>query len=316
MHPIFHRTRRRSERGFTLVEIVVATFIATMLITAVVIAYSTLVSGRQAASSGDVIIGSAAMQNFYSSAGTTLSYVPTAPSAAARFAAGSVRDEFYDDIRHASAIFCLARNDLNTVRPSSIAVSSDFQGRAVDTPEAFREVLAAAYPDAGTIFLSYRGTSSATNGTIYVLEPSPSTTSLTVRAIYEIDLTPVTSPVSGTYASVRRYGTDENGGATLVLSPYYYDVFYPSSAATIAFNPLFVAFERHARNTVVEGDSIDRLKVAAGRPFYFIWWPDPSMPELNARSWITYGSTDPRASYPAMGGRTAYFFVVPMMPAL
>jgi len=313
MHQISHRTPRPSEHGFTLVEIVVATFIATMLITAVVIAYSTLVSGRQSASSGDVVIGSAAMQNFYSTNGTTLSYVPTAPSAAARFAAGSVRDEFYDDIRHASAIFCLARNDLNTVRPSSIAVSSDFQGRAVDTPEAFREVLAAAYPDAGTIFQSYRGTSSATNGTIYVLEPSSSSTSLTVRATYDIDLTPVTSLVSGTYASVRRYALDKDGA---IVVTHYYDVFYPSSSATITFNPLFVAFERKARDTVVEGDSIDRLKMAAGRPFYFIWWPDPSMPELNARSWITYGSTDPRASYSAMGGRTAYFFVVPMMPAL
>ena len=161
------------------------------------------------------------------------------------------------------------------------------------------------------------GVSAATtDGTIFILEPSASSDSLAVRAVYEIDLISATTAVSGTYASVRRYGPDGNGGDTLVLSSYYYDVFFPSTSATIAFNPLFVAFERQARNTTVEGDSIDRLKVAAGRPFYFIWWPDPSMPGLKARSWVTYGSTDPRASYPAMGGRTAYFFVVPMMPAL
>jgi prepilin-type N-terminal cleavage/methylation domain-containing protein len=317
MHPILRRTRRRNNRGFTLVEIVVAMFIAAMLISVAVLAYSSMVSGpRSSPPDGSVNIGSAAMQNFYGISGTTLAEVPTAPSAAARAQAGQVRDKFYDDIRHACAVFCLGRNVVNTVRPSSIAVSSSFQGRAVDTPEAFRQVLALAYPDAGTIFQTYRGASTATDGTIFILEPSSSSDSLAVRAVYEIDLVSATAAVTGTYASVRRYGPDGNGGDTLVLSSYYYDVFFPATSATIAFNPLFVAFERQARNTVVEGDSVDRLKVAAGRPFYFIWWPDPSMPELKARSWITYGSTDPRASYPAMGGRTAYFFVVPMMPAL
>ncbi len=141
--------------------------------------------------------------------------------------------------------------------------------------------------------------------------PSGSDAELLVRAIYEIDLLPVTSP-AGVYASVRRY---VNGGVW--DSGYSYSVFYPTATAAglVAFNPLFVAFERAAR--AAEGDdAVDRVKVAAGRPFYFIWWPDPSQPSLFASSAESFSGSDPRASYPAMSGRTSFFFAVPMMPAL
>uniref|UniRef100_UPI00329A0C51 hypothetical protein n=1 Tax=Salmonella enterica TaxID=28901 RepID=UPI00329A0C51 len=64
-----------------------------------------------------------------------------------------------------------------------------------------------------------------------------------------------------------------------------------------------------------ESATIDRFKRAAERPFYFIWWPDPSARHLGAIA-NTFSSTDPRQAYNHMAGRTAFMFVVPMFPAL
>jgi hypothetical protein len=158
----------------------------------------------------------------------------------------------------------------------------------------------------------------ATNASIFILKPSavPQSASsgtevlptLSVLAVYDIDLTPTTSP-AGTYVSVKRY--QSNAEPT-----HYYDVFYAASSGTVPFKPLVVCFERSVRRALVEGNSIDRLKQAAERPFYFIWWPDPAAPELEAYAEPEYSDNDPRASYAAMGGRTAFFFAVPMFPSL
>jgi hypothetical protein len=296
------------ERAFTLVELVVAGAIAMAAITVAVIAFRTLTAAPRASSNDeDVTIGSAAMDAFYAETGDSI-VAPSAPSAPQRAQAEVLRTRFYEDLRHASAVFCLGRTNVNTIHPSTIAVSGTFQGRAVGTPEDFRQVLAAADADAATIFEAYRGACTSTNGSIFILEPSASLSELAVRAIYDIDLIATTSPL-GVYASVKRFV----GGS---LTNYYH-VFYPAGTAlgNVAFNPLFVAFERNSR--AAEGDdTIDRLKVAAGRPFYFIWWPDPAERSLLAASSGSYASSEPRASYPAMGGRTSFFFVVPMMPAL
>jgi len=323
MNPRSSRTNS-PRRGFTLVELVVAAAIATAVITVAVIAFRTLsMSPRTNTAQGDVTLGAATLQNLYPNnfpAGDTHAALttPYAPNYGEFVNANQMRDYFYDDLRHANAVFCLGREGLNTVRPSTISVGSAFQGRTVATPDDFLAVLSAAYPDAAAIFTTYRGASTATNGSIFILTPTSSrsedddpTLRLTVQAIYEIDLLPVTNP-SGIYASVRRY---VNGG--MWDSSYSYSVFYPASTAagTVAFNPLFVAFERAARATE-SNDTVDRIKKAAGRPFYFIWWPDPSQPSLKAASADSFASNDPRASYPAMSGRTSFFFVVPMMPAL
>ena len=311
MNPRLSRTNS-PRRGFTLVELVVAGAIATAVITVAVIAFRTLsMSPRTNTAQGDVTLGTTALHNFYPNDSGAVLTAPYAPSFATFLLANQTRDAFCEDLRYANAVFCLGRNELNTVRPGTISVGSAFQGRVVATPNDFLTVLSAAYPDAATIFQTYRGASTATNGTIFILSPSGSADTLFVRAIYEIDLLPVTSP-PGIYASVRRY---VNGGEW--DSGYSYSVFYPTSTAagTVAFNPLFVAFERAARAT--EGDdTVDRIKVAAGRPFYFIWWPDPSQPSLKAASSDTFAASEPRASYPSMSGRTSFFFVVPMMPAL
>jgi prepilin-type N-terminal cleavage/methylation domain-containing protein len=311
-------SRISPDRGFTLVELVIAAALATAVITVAVMAFRTIsMNPRANTAQGDVTLGAATLQNLYPddfpAGGThTALTVPYAPNSGAFADAAQARDYFYEDLRHANAVFCLGRSGLNTVRPQTISVGASFQGRAVATPNDFRAVLGAAYPDALTVFQTYRGASAATDGTIFILQPSDRTDQLHVRAIYEIDLVPVTSP-AGIYASVRRIGEKSDGWGVTV----YYHVFYPNATAlgNVAFSPLFVAFERAARASEDEG-SVDRVKVAAGRPFYFVWWPDPSQLSLLAASSAPFGASDPRASYPAMSGRTAFFFAVPMMPAL
>ena len=147
------------------------------------------------------------------------------------------------------------------------------------------------------------------NASIFLLRPSIGPGELLVQAIYEIDQIATTSPnPAGTYVSVRR----TSGGVTTA----YYAVFFPTQSGNTPFAPLIVAFERLARTGVAETTAIDRLKVAPTQPFYFLWWPDPTTADLKAASVISYPANDPRSSYPAMGGRTSLFFVVPMFPAL
>jgi prepilin-type N-terminal cleavage/methylation domain-containing protein len=296
----------RTRLGFSLIELLVAAALAAAVITAAVMIYQSLAaSGALRSSYGTVTVG-AALANFYGTATTTIDAY-FAPNYGRAAQAEIVRDRFIGDLQRASAVFCLGRNGLNTIRPATISVSGSFRGDSQDTPEAFRQLLAAAIPASATIFTTYRGASAATNASIFILIPASDATTLSVLAVYDIDLTATTSP-AGTYASVKRY---EAGTLT-----DYYDVFYPASAGMIAFSPLVVCFERSGRRALVEGDSVDRLKQAAERPFYFVWWPDPSAHTLEAFSAPSYAASDPRSAYAAMGGRTPFFFAVPMFPAL
>lgn len=296
----------RRTAAFSLAELLVAAVIAAGVITTAVLVYQNLNAARAPRSAyGTVEVGSA-LATFFGGTDTALD-VYFAPSYGRAAQAEMVRTQFVNDLQRAVAVFCLGREEPNTVRPSTIAVGAGFQGNLVDTPEAFRALLASAIPASAAIFTAYRGACAATNASIFLLAPAADATALAVLAVYDIDLTPTTSP-AGTYASVKRY---EAGALT-----DYYDVFYPASSGAIPFRPLVVAFERAVRAVAVEGDPIDRYKKAAAQPFYFVWWPDPTVPALEAISAPTYDASDPRAGYPAMGGRTAFFFVVPMFPAL
>ncbi len=292
-----------ADAAFSLVEIVIAAAIAAAVITTAVMIYQNITAAaRPTASYSSLPVGATVLENLYGLSQTNLD-VYSAPNYGRRADADLLRDKFWDDVARASAVFCLGRDGRNPSRPTTIAVPANFDGRTVGSPEAFRQLL----PDAGE-YDAYRGASAATNASIFLLQPSASVVELSVRVIYDIDLVPIGS--DGTYAAVTRH---EAG----VLTDYY-DIFYPAvDGATVAFNPLVVAFERAARKNFVEGDAIDRLKIARGRPFYFVWWPDPAVPRLEAvPAATTYAATDPKASYPAMGGRTSFFFVVPMFPAL
>ena len=297
--------RATARRGaFSLIELLVAAALAACVATTAVMIYQNLAaSGGTRSVYGTVTVG-APLANFYGGSATTIDAY-FAPNYGRAAQAEIVRDQFITDLQKASAVFCLGRNGVNTLRPTTITVSSTFRGDSLGMPDDFRALI----DPGGNTFLAYRGASYATNASIFILEPSQDASSLSVLAIYDIDLTAASSP-AGTYASVKRYV-----GSTLTD---YYDVFYPASAGTRAFNPLVVCFERSARQSLVEGDSIDRLKQAAQRPFYFVWWPDPSAHTLEAFASPegSLTSADPRASYPNMGGRTAFFMVVPMFPAL
>jgi prepilin-type N-terminal cleavage/methylation domain-containing protein len=291
-------------RGFTLIEILVALVLTSLTFTSAAMLFQAVtVNGKQPAMLVDVTLGTPVVENFYGLSQSTVSSY-TSPNAGRSVFAEEMRERFLEDTTGATAVFCLGRNALNTVRPAIIPYPAT-GGLRLDTPEAFRLHLVSEFPEAATIFVSYRVVPTTTNGTVFILGPSAQADELVVRAIYEIDLIANGDP-AGTYASVRRY---ENTSLT-----NYYDVFYPQGTGAL-FKPLFVAFEREKRASVTEGTAIDRFKKAKNYPFYFMWWPDPASPFLEAPFSTTYAATDPRIDYGHMGGRTSFMFTVPLFPA-
>lgn len=293
--------------GFSLVELLVALAVGAAVLVAGVMIFQNFTLGSSSTGTYlEVTLGQAAVQNFYGLDRTAID-VWVAPNYGRRVQADLLRDRFWEDVERANAVFCLGREAgvLNATHPETIALPAGFQGQLIDLPEAFRQLLGTSIPTSAGTFSAYRGASQAPNASIFVLEPADAASQLAVRAVYDIDQIATSSP-AGTYVSVRRYQGS-------VLTDFY-DVFYPTGAGQ-AFRPLVVAFERSARLAQSEGAAIDRLKVAAGRPFYFVWWPDPAVTQLEGAAG-SFDAADPRASYPNMGGRTSLFFAVPMFPAL
>ncbi|MCB1096752.1 MAG: hypothetical protein KDN22_14330 [Verrucomicrobiae bacterium] len=305
------KKKLKNNYGFSLIELVVTSSLVVSFFGAAALAYRAVsVNQKRLAKFGGVDIGSGNALNFYGLSDSEKD-VYWAPNYGTSTRADSMRDLFYDDIQHASAVYCLPRAGANSIRPTTIDLTGSYRGTDIDTPSEFIEVLDDAYSAADTTFSAYRGVpdSADRNATIFLLQPSSSESQLWVWSIWEIDFVTVTSPEPGTYASVRRY---VNSTLTRV-----YDVFYPAGANTATFGVPFVHFELKNRSVLNEGASIDRFKVAESQPFYFVWWPDPSTPILEAgANASTYGSSDPRSAYAMHEGQTSYFFVVPMFPSL
>ncbi|MEZ5328365.1 MAG: hypothetical protein R3F19_25260 [Verrucomicrobiales bacterium] len=305
------KKKLKNNYGFSLIELVVTSSLVVSFFGAAALAYRAVsVNQKRLAKFGGVDIGSGNALNFYGLSDSEKD-VYWAPNYGTSTRADSMRDLFYDDIQHASAVYCLPRAGANSIRPTTIDLTGSYRGTDIDTPSEFIEVLDDAYSAADTTFSAYRGVpdSADRNATIFLLQPSSSESQLWVWSIWEIDFVTVTSPEAGTYASVRRY---VNSTLTRV-----YDVFYPAGANTATFGVPFVHFELKNRSVLNEGASIDRFKVAESQPFYFVWWPDPSTPILEAgANASTYGSSDPRSAYAMHEGQTSYFFVVPMFPSL
>ena len=304
--------RKRRRRAFSLIELVVASSLVVSFFGAAALVYrSTSVNQKRLAKFGEANILEANALNFYGLA-TGMKDVYWAPNYGTSARADAMRDLFYDDIQHASAVYCLARSGLNAIRPTTIDIASTFRGTDIDTPDEFIDVLDVPFPTADGTFSAYRGvpTNAADrNATIFILQPSSSETQLWVWSIWEIDFVDVAAPEVGTYASVRRY---VNSTLTRV-----YDIFYPTGDNTATFGPPFVHFELKNRSVLTEGAAIDRFKIAESQPFYFVWWPDPASPVLEAGpDAATYGASDPRSAYAMHEGQTSYFFVVPMFPSL
>ncbi len=305
-------THAGSARGFSLVEVMVASVISASVLTAAAMVFSAIGQNQRRLSTfGAIKIGSPAATNYYDLSGTTIdSY--DAPNYGRAATADLLRERFWEDISHASAVYCLGRHGLNTVRPVFIPGPAD--GRTLDSPEAFRLHLASVVSQSASVYQNWRGSSSDyDNGSIYILQPSGFANFLAVRAIYDIDVQATSSP-PGTYVSVKRYSVN-------VLTDYY-DIFFPDGADGVAFKPLFVFHERRARLKHDEG-IYDHYKTAADMPFYNIWWPDPAAPSLgpsgvlpsSSYSSIPNGAANPLPSYATQAGRTSYYFTVPLFPS-
>lgn len=306
------KSRSRTPRGFSLVEVMVASAISASVLTAAALVFNAIGQNQRRLSTfGSIEIGSPAASNYYSLTGLTVdSY--DAPSYGRAATADLLRERFWEDMSYASAVYCMARSGLNTVRPVYIPGPDD--GRTLDSPEAFRLHLASVISQSSSVYQSWRGSSSYDNGSIYVLQPSGFSSFLAVRAIYDIDVQTTTNP-AGTYVSVKRYSWN-------VLTDYY-DIFFPDGTNGVPFKPLFVFHERRARLEVSEG-GYDAYKTAADMPFYNIWWPDPAAPSLASQGVLStstyapsipWGASNPLPDYAALAGRTSYFFTVPIFPS-
>lgn len=303
-----HARPDNNRRAFSMVELLVAMVIGAAVLVGAALVYGTMANTPRARPTYLAVpLGSDVLTNFYGIADESID-AWVAPNYGRRAQADILRERFAEDLEFANAVYCLPRaaGVLNESRVDTIPVAAAFQGRLIDLPDTFRLLLEQEVPASAGTFSSYRGATTGPNLTIFVLEPSGDPNEIAVRAIYDLDAVSVADP-AGVYVSVRRY--------QLGVLTDFYDVFYSGDAAA-TFSPVAVSFERAARSSLVEGAAIDRLKVAAAAPFYFMWWPDPAVPELGPISSPTYGATDPKASYPAMGARTSLFFAVPMFPAL
>jgi len=279
-----------------------AAAIAAVVLTTSVIAFQAISrTGLGQRSDVDVTVPNGDLFNLYGLSNNVV-VTASAPQRGATLAmAETMRAQFVEDVSTANAVFCLGRNIRSTVRPSSLSFATNSDGRALASPEAFRQFL----DPSGLTFTSYRGVCSATNLSVFVLNASSAQETLAVRAIYEVDMINASSP-AGTYASVRRYE-----GSDLT---HYYHVFYDGETNT--FQPLTVFFERDA--LPLEGNaSIDNYKQAANRTFAFVWWPDPAALRLEGPEVTeSFSSAQPRAGYVGMANRTSFFFVVPAFPSL
>jgi prepilin-type N-terminal cleavage/methylation domain-containing protein len=299
---------RGLRRGFTFAEVLMALAIGAAVIATAVVSYQAVTqSGSGLGTYGPVQLPDGVLFDFYKQSGA---YVDAyfAPNYGRVAQAEVVRDELYEDISHASAVFCLARTTQadSALRPTDIPIAVDYDARRLDTPEAFRTFLETALPVTAGRFSAYRGASAAQNLSIFVLRPSNDADELLVQSIYEVDFVPAVTP-AGTYASVRRYQGN--------FCTDFYDIFYPASSGTVAFLPVVASFERAVRTAVAESD-YDKYKVAANRPFYFVWWPDPAVPALENSGPANISGGNLPQPYQAMTGRTSLFMVLPMFPSL
>jgi len=327
MHP--NRTAKKfrndatrcSTSGFTLAELVVVLALSAIVVGMAVISYRAVTQSAVSLSTqGDVTIGTDANDVFYGESGGDVA-VYFAPNYGRMVQADRLKNRFYEDIGQASAIFVLARNDLNwdatsPIRPST--VNNVAGNPPIDMPYKFIAALENTHPGAEAVYTDwlpgvasaeneYRGALAGDNISIFIIEPGALEGVFTVNAIYEVDLIETTSPV-GTYASVRRY---ESTNLT-----DFYDVFYEGAVGGEAFNPLAIAYERGARTVAGQPASLNNITIAENMPYYYIFWPDPSVSLIDDAPAPGYAATHPQYHINDMGNRTQYFFVVPMYPAL
>lgn len=321
-------------RGFSAVELVSVLALSALILGTIIVGYGTIVRSRTGvATLVTVPLGLARVNAFgYPNQYTVSRNVVTAPHYGMMAQAEELREQFLSDTVSATAVFCLSRDEVNTYKPSSITYNPLLHGE-LDTPQKFRAHLVTIGVPA-TSFRDYRNplntaaTIPSQNASIFILGFSKVELKLKVLALYDIDIIrfiAANEPL-GFHASVKRYAENPSAPTQPLIFSSGYEVFYPPSIpepdvrrpqewATDGFAPLFITFERSTRLAITEGRTTDRFKVAAERPFYFIWWPDPGARNLGPQT-NTLNENDPRQAYNHMAGRTSYMFTVPMFPAL
>ncbi len=334
---------RAREGGFSLAELVVVAGLAAAVFSTAALAFRTITMHQKRSTAyQEIALGPAITKAFFDNPTGKLD-VYTAPNYGMTARADIMRGIFWDDIAHASAVYCLPRpritvdtatstNDkvrgVNYLHPKNIDVTAasgqaPFVGTSLDHPNAFRALLAAKAPvDSATNpfpFLNdYRGVPATTdvNGSIFILQMSNNDYTLSVRAIYDLDLLDVADPLGSTYACVKRFDGD-----TLTN---YYDVLYPgpgNDQGPTMFGPAFACFERSVRKAFTEPTGVatqaNAFKRASDRPFYFAWWPDPACPRLaGVATGTTYAASDARSYYAKHEQQTSWMFTFPMFPPL
>ncbi len=334
-------SKRLRPKGFTAAEMLVASAIAGVVIgVAALVIYAVNLGTKQYSNVVSVKLPTGALNNFYpanypSTSTTTESFL-LAPNFSAAGQAENLRDRVEYDMREAVAIFPLARNMgvFNILRPTSIPAPPSTT--TLDTPEAFRNYLLSVTATAtgAARFTSYRNYPPLTVHcySVFFLGYSGNTTTIPVLAVYDFDVVearnPTTDALVGYYVTLRRYvnaTTSWSGQPSAV-----YDVVFPlSKEGTDQWSPSIISFERQTRKVINEGSAIDMFKIAQEKPFFLMFWPDPSQDSLRLPLGRTSESTkpsladpnpsisssDPRKFYNHMGGRTSFMFTVPMFPS-
>jgi hypothetical protein len=329
----------RHKAGFSAVELLMVLALGAVVLGGVMVAYGTLVSNRAGvAESVSINLPVTLVNDFYGPGQGAARTVPLAPAYGSLALAEKLREEFHKDILGAAGVFCLYRRNsriTNPLRRNWFAYNPAVDG-PLERPRDFYDFLVRLDPVAATVFEvpANPGTNNRTpdpHASVYVTSFSPDQTRLGIIALYEVDLLRFEQQAVkpwGFYATVRRYTHDPlNPTSQASVLSGGYEVFFPPSVpnptlvsqfSTDGFSPVFVFFERAVRRSVIE-DSVmggDRFKVAAERPFYFFWWPDPAMPNLATLGNGTVRPQEARRAYNHMGGKTSFMFTVPMFPAL
>jgi hypothetical protein len=320
-----------SRNGYTTVELLLVIALSAMIMGGVVVSFGSLVRNQpRVASTITVPLGETRHRHFYGTSRATRE-AASAPHYGMLALAEELREQFYADVMSATAVFCLPRESHNTWKPSTIPYNPAEHGE-LDTPQKFRSHIIAAAGVSPLLYRDYRNpqntsdTQPSPHASIFILGYSKEAGKLKVSALYDVDVIRFTGAAQpqGFHTSVKRYADDPGGLSLELVFAGGYDLFYPPSLAAPAsaaawqndgFAPLFITFERSTRRALAEGTAIDRFKVAAERPFYFIWWPDPAMRHLGPQTTTASPST-PQQAYSHMAGRTSFMFTVPMFPAL
>ena len=159
------KLRRRLVIAFSLVEMMIASGISTLVFTVGALSYQTITANqRRSVTYGAITIGGAAAENYYGKPDDVQEIdAYFAPNYGRGTTADLMRETFYEDLSNATAVYCLGRDGLTTLRPSGITLPANQDGKTLDTPDKFLALLEAELPALAGVHTPYTGVSTAKN---------------------------------------------------------------------------------------------------------------------------------------------------------